>query len=596
MLRWLSIQGLALVDSVELEFAPGLNVLTGETGAGKSLVLGSVGLLLGDRADSAWLRAGESRGSVEGTFDLSRRPDLIEALRAQDVELEPSDSGSHVVLRREILADGRTRAFVNGRGVLLGQLRAVGDLLVDLHGQHEHQQLLDPARQADFFDTWAGTLEARRALEAERSAILEDRRRAAAAREALEKDRAEEESLRADAAELEALKLEPGEEEELLRDRERLLHKERILQALSEAIAQLSDEEAGAEARLRRAVKALRAGAMLDPGLGALVVEAEAASEAAASLGARAEEERARLLEEPLDLNRVEERLDRIHRLKRKHRADAAGLLALADDLRARVRSMEPGAEEVVRLERALESRIAAYGRDLEALTERRAARATAFERAAGALLARLGFGTARLRTALAGGAASDRSRPVIDPAPIPALEFEFQPNPGEPPRPLRRIASGGELSRVMLAVKSLMADRDRVAVLVFDEVDQGIGGAVGEEVGALLRDLGGKRQVLCITHLPLIAACAERQLQVAKAVVRGRTSTTVAPLTDAERVDEIARLLAGARATETTRTQARELLSGARAGAARGKHHAAKTAGARREPAAARRAAKGKG
>jgi DNA repair protein RecN (Recombination protein N) len=596
VLRWLSIQGLALVDSVELEFAPGLNVLTGETGAGKSLVLGSVGLLLGDRADSAWLRAGESRGSVEGTFDLSRRPDLIEALGEQEVEMEPSDSGAHVVLRREILADGRTRAFVNGRGVLLGQLRAVGDLLVDLHGQHEHQQLLDPARQADFFDAWAETLEARRALEIERSAILEDRRRAAAAREALEKDRAEEESLRADCAELDALKLEPGEEEALLRDRERLLHRERILQGLSEAIAPLSDEETGAEARLRRAAKALRAAAALDASLGGLVEEAEAASDAAASLGARAEEERARLLEEPLDLEGVEERLDRIHRLKRKHRADSAGLLALADELRSRVRSLEPGAEEAARLERALASRIATYDRGLDALAERRAARAAAFERAAGALLARLGFGAARLRTALAGAAAAGRSRAVIDPAPIPALEFEFQPNPGDPPRPLRRIASGGELSRVMLAVKSLMADRDRVAVLVFDEVDQGIGGAVGEEVGALLRDLGSKRQVLCITHLPLIAACAERQLHVAKAVARGRTSTTVAPLTDAERVDEIARLLAGARATETSRKQARELLSGARAGAARAKRPAPETESVRREPAAARRAAKGKG
>jgi DNA repair protein RecN (Recombination protein N) len=586
MLRWLSIQGLALVDSVELEFAPGLNVLTGETGAGKSLVLGSVGLLLGDRADPAWLRAGEARGSVEGTFDLSRRPDLVEALREHEIEPEEG----RVVLRREIGADGKTRAFVNGRGVLLAQLRAAGDLLVDLHGQHEHQQLLDPVRQTDFFDAWAGTAEERRALEAERAGILDERRRAAAAREALERDRAEEETVRADAAELDALKLEAGEEEALLRDRERLLHKERILQGLSEALAHLVEEETGAEARLRRAVRALRAGAALDPGLAALVEEAEAAADAAAALGSGAESERARLLEEPLDVERVEERLDRIHRLKRKHRVDAAGLLALAEDLRARVRSLEPGAEEVARLERALRARIEAYDLRLDSLAERRAARAAAFERAAGALLARLGFGKAGLRAAPGGGNAGDRSRPVIDPAPIPALEFEFQPNPGEPPRPLRRIASGGELSRVMLAVKSLMADKDRVGVLVFDEVDQGIGGAVGEEVGALLRDLGTKRQVLCITHLPLIAAYAERQLHVAKGVARGRTATTVAPLTDAERVDEIARLLAGARVSETTRKQARELLSGARGGATRSGGAAGE------ERPAARRAAKGKG
>lgn len=581
MLRWLSIQGLALVDSVELEFAPGLNVMTGETGAGKSLVLGSVGLLLGDRADAAWLRTGETRGSVEGTFDLSGRPDLVEALRALDVEPEED----RVVLRRELSSDGKSRAFVNGRGVLLAQLRAVGDRLVDLHGQHEHQQLLDPARQTDIFDAWAETEEKRRALETERHGLLEERRRVAAARTALERDRADEESLRADAAELEGLRLEEGEEETLLRDRERLLHKERILQGLSESIGLLGDEEAGAEVRLRRAVRALRAAAALDPGLDPLAEEADGTSEAVARVTLRAESERARLLEEPLDLDRVEERLDRIHRLKRKHRTDAAGLIVLAAELRSRVRSLEPGSEAVEQAERALQERTAAYDRAIDALAERRATRAASFERAAGALLDRLGFGSARL---LARPSAADRARPAIDPAPIPALEFEFQPNPGEPPRPLRRIASGGELSRVMLALKSLLADKDRVAVLVFDEVDQGIGGAVGDEVGALLRDLGAKRQVLCITHLPLIAAYAERQLQVAKATARGRTKTTVAPLEAEERVEEIARLLAGARASETTRAQARELLQGARRTTPAG------SAGTRR--AAPKRAAKGRG
>jgi len=584
MLRWLSIQGLALVDSVELEFARGLNVMTGETGAGKSLVLGSVGLLLGDRADMAWLRTGESRGSVEGTFDLAGRPDLVAALRV--LEIEPEED--RVVLRREISSDGKSRAFVNGRGVLLTQLRAVGDRLVDLHGQHEHQQLLDPARQTDIFDAWAETEEERRALEAERLQLLEERRRVADLRVSLERDRSDEETLRADAAELESLRLDEGEEEALLRDRERLLHRERILQGLSETVGLLGEEESGAETRLRRAVRTLRAVAALDPGLEPMVEEAEAASEAAARVTLHTESERARLLEEPLDLDRVEERLDRIYRLKRKHRTDAAGLIALTSELRARLRSLEPGAEALEQAERALRDRTAAYDRRLEGLSERRVARATAFERAAGALLARLGFGSARLLARTA--APADRARAVIDPAPIPALEFEFQPNPGEPPRPLRRIASGGELSRVMLALKSLLADKDQVAVLVFDEVDQGIGGAVGEEVGALLRELGGRRQVLCITHLPLIAAYAERQLQVAKSTARGRTATTVTPLTDEERVEEIARLLAGARASETTRAQARELLQGARrapAVNARG--------GTSRRPAA-RKAAKGRG
>ena len=564
MLVWLSIQGLALVDSVELEFAPGLNVLTGETGAGKSVVLGSVGLLLGERADATWLRAGATRGSVEGTFDLSGRGDLLTAVRALEVEAEEE----RVVLRREIAPDGKSRAFVNGRGVLLAQLRAIGDLLVDLHGQHEHQQLLHRDRQTDFFDTWAGTSEERGALLAERSAIAEERRRLREIEIAREKDLAEEESLRGDLAELLGANWKPGDEETLLRDRERLAHRERLLTSLTESLGALGDEEGGAEARLRRALKSLRSASALDSGLDGLTAEAEAVSESLGTLASRVESERERLLEEPLDLDSVESRLDQLHRMKRKHKTDLDGLIALRDLLRARVDALDPGGADVARLERRLNERIGEYDRRLEALTARRTERGAPFSSAVGALLGKLGFGSASLRAV---PAAADRNRPVIDPAPIPALEFEFQPNPGEPPRPLRRIASGGELSRVMLAIKSLMAERDQVAVLIFDEVDQGIGGAVGEEVGRLLRTLGARRQVLCITHLPLIAAHAQRQFRVSKSAgsskspAKGRTTTTVEPLEPGERVEEIARLLAGDRASETTRRQARELLDAAR-------------------------------
>ncbi len=589
MLVWLSIQGLALVDSIELEFAPGLNVLTGETGAGKSLILGSVGLLLGERADGTWLRQGAARGFVEGTFDLSARPDLLAAMRA--LEIEPEEE--RVVLRREIAADGRSRALVNGRTVLLTQLRAAGDLLVDLHGQHEHQQLLHADRQTDFFDTWAGTLEDRRALAAERAVLLEDRRRVQAARAVLERDRAEEENLRADLADLEAAALEPGEEEALLRDRERLAHRERLAVGLGDSLAAIADEDQGAEPRFRRAVKALRAAAALDPGLSALAADAESAAQTLASLAARIEEERDGLFEEPLDLDGLEERLARIHRLKRKHAADVAGLAALRLALRERVSSLDPGGADVEKQTRALAERTAAYDRRLDRLTAARGARLAPFSSAVGDLLGRLGFGKACLRAVGAVPVPPGRDRPAIDPAPIPALEFEFQPNPGEPPRPLRRIASGGELSRVMLAVKSLMAEKDQVSVLVFDEVDQGIGGAVGEEVGRLLSALGARRQVLCITHLPLIAAHAGRQFQVTKSTEKGRTATSVHPLEEEDRVEEIARLLAGARVSDTTRLQARELMQAA-ADSPRGSKRASVTR-ATSDAAPARRAARGK-
>src|SRR5258705_10054773 len=403
MLAWLSIQGLALVDSVELEFAPGLNVLTGETGAGKSLILGSIGLLLGERADASWLRAGEGRGSVEGTFDLSGRDDLIGGLRALDVEREEG----RVVLRREITADGKSRAFVNGRGVLLTQLRGVGDRLVDLHGQHEHQQLLHADRQADFVDRWAGTWEARREAESERAALTEERRRVRDARAALERDRADEEALRGDFGELEEAAFEAGEEETLLRDRERLAHREKLIASLTDAAAAIGDDDGGAETRLRRALKSVRAASALDSGLLNVAEEAEAVSESLAALSSRIESERDRLLEEPADLDRVERRLDRLHRLKRKHRTDLPGLLTLREELRARVRSLDPEGHDVARMERALTERTPSYDARVQSLVERRSARAAPFARAAGELLSRLGFGKAALLVSGENGAAA---------------------------------------------------------------------------------------------------------------------------------------------------------------------------------------------
>ncbi|MGE5176220.1 MAG: DNA repair protein RecN [Hyphomicrobiales bacterium] len=557
MLRSLSLEDLALVESVTLAFAGGLNVLTGETGAGKSLVVGSVGLLLGERADATWLRAGAKRASVEGVFDLTGRDDLARALEALDVETEEGC----VVLRREIAADGRSRAFVNGRGVLLGQLRAVGELLVDLHGQHEHQQLLRTERQTDFFDAWAGLHLERRSLETERDALLASRRALEERRIAFERDRDEEAALREDLAELEAAAGDFDREEELRRERDRLAHRERLLIGMGEALHALADDEDGAEARLHRASKALRAAAALDPGLAPVLDDADAAAEALAALTTRLEGERGRLAEEPLDLDDVESRLDRLRRLERKHRTDVAGLSAAHASLRERVSMLDPDGRGLAALEREHTERQDAFERRLDAFVAHRAERYAPFAREVGARLERLGFGKAALGV---GPVEADRSRAAIDPVPIPALEFAFQPNPGEPSRPLRRIASGGELSRVMLAVKSLMAERDQVAVLVFDEVDQGIGGAVGEEVGRLLRAIGDRRQVLCITHLPLIAAYGARHFVVAKGLRAGRTSTTVAPLEGADREAELARLLAGARVSETTLRQARELLRAA--------------------------------
>jgi DNA repair protein RecN (Recombination protein N) len=556
MLTWLSIQGLALVDRIELSFDPALNVLTGETGAGKSLILGSIALLLGERADPDWLRAGEDRGFVEGSFDLSERPDLLLAVRALEVELEED----RVIVRRELTGDGKNRALVNGRTVLISQLRKLGDLLVDLHGQHEHQLLLRAESQADFYDAWAGVFEERSVLEVERATIVEEGRALREARAAWERDRADEERLREDLAELTKASLEPDEEENLKGERERLRHRERIVELLRAARQSLAAEEGAAEGLVRRAARTLQSLASTVPDQGVLADQAESLLDSLHDLTGKIEDAEARALEEPLPLEQLETRLDLIHRLKRKHRSDFAGLLAMRDSLLARFPALDPGVQGLDPRDAALKRRMADFGRGVDGLVDKRRAEATRFEREVGARLQKLGFQKASLSVAFVESDEA-RDRPAIDPVTIPGLEFHFRPNAGEPPRSLRRIASGGELSRVMLAVKSLMAERDRVALLVFDEVDQGIGGAVGEEVGRLLRALASRRQVLCITHLPLIAAHGTRHFEVIKSTARGRTTTDVRMLTGKDREEEISRLLAGARVTETTRRQARELL-----------------------------------
>ena len=450
---------------------------------------------------------------------------------------------------------------MNGRTVLLSQLRQLGDLLVDLHGQHEHQLLLRPESQTDFYDAWADLSEERSVLARERAAVLEERHRLAEDRKAWERDREDEERVREDLAELRNAALAPGEEELLQEQRGRLRHRERMLESLRSARQALASEEGGAEGSVRRAAKTLRLLATTVPDQEALAAGAEALLDSVRDLTGRLEDAEETALEEPLPLDRLEARLDIIHRLKRKHRADLEGLLSLRESLEARARALDPGASASLDArESALTARATEFAGRLDRLIEKRRIESPRFEREVSSRLRRLGFQKASLSVE---GAEPEqgRDRPAIDPPPIPGVEFQFRPNAGEPKRPLKRIASGGELSRVMLAVKSLMAERDRVCVLVFDEVDQGIGGAVGEEVGRMLRALATRRQVLCITHLPLIAAHGARHFEVVKSTARGRTTTGVRALSGKEREEEISRLLAGARVTDTTRRQARELL-----------------------------------
>ena len=561
MLTELTVKSLAVVDEARLELGPGFVALTGETGAGQSLLVGAIGLLVGERADPGAIRAGEARARVEGRFTLDSR-----AVRAAvEVLLDgwgvPCEDGE-VVVRREIVREGRSRAWVNEAPVTLKALEELGAFLVDVHGQHEHQSLLRPDAQRDVLDRLAGA-----GPERETVALAHEAWRAAeealAAFEDTERRAAEQsDAWRFAHEELVAAKLVPGEDEALATRLARLRHAGKLVQALARARGALEgpDEATGRTAgggALHGAVeaeRALREAAAFDPSLAAL---ADECGQAAVTLG-----EVARTLEEavdpasldPAEAEAAEARHARIESLIRKHRRPLADLIAWRDELGVRLDALEDtDAARKRHVEAVRESR-SALDRAARALTAKRRKAATKLEKALPQELAAVGLARAAVTIEVA-----PLDMPSVHGAD--KVEFRFAPNAGEETRSLARIASGGETSRVMLALRTLVAAEDGVDALFFDEVDSGIGGAVARAVGERLARLGQVRQVLCVTHLPVIACQAERQFRVHKIEHGGRTLARVERVEGEERVGEIARMLAGDAASETTRRQARELL-----------------------------------
>lgn len=555
MLRELRIRNLAVIEQVTVPFAPGLNVLTGETGAGKSIVVDAVLLVRGARASADVIRTDADSALIEAVFERSAGPAaemLAEAGLGGDDEM--------LVIRRELSRTGRHRAFVNDSPVTLALLERLGDRLVEVHGQHEHQRLLEPAHQLDLLDRFAG-LEERRAGVAALHAGWQAAREALAGVQGLARDRAQREDLlRFQVGELDAARLRPGEADELRVERRRLQHAERFLAGLAEADARLDDDRDSARAHLGRASRLLGELARLDGGFAepaeAVNVALAQVDEALRALRALRES----VTGEPGRLQTVEDRLDALSRLHRKYgeseeamlefRAAAAAeleRLGRAEELRAEherahdaaSRALEDAAAELSRL------RVAA-GERLARLAEREV-RALGMERA----LFEVGIDR--------GGAAG------LSPRGWDRVEFRLSANPGEDPRPLARAASGGELSRAMLALRAVLSAGDEVATMVFDEIDAGIGGRTGGVVAERLAALAAGAQVLCVTHLPQIAARADHHLRVAKSVRGGRTRAAVAALDGGERVSELARMLGGE--TRAAVDHARELLARGRAG-----------------------------
>jgi len=551
MLRTLSIRDFAIVDSLELEFHLGFTVLTGETGAGKSILIDALALTLGERGDAAVVRAGRERADISAEFDIQPLPELVQWLRAAELEGDPG----LVLLRRVIDKNGRSRAFVNGRPATQSQLREAGEWLVDIHGQHAHQSLLKPDAQRTLLDVHAGLAP----LAAQVAAAYRQWQKLAQARTEYEthaaQRNAEREQLQWQVHELEQLALQPDEWEAVQAEHTRLAHAAGLIEGVQAALDTLSEADAaclpllsgtrarleallGYDARLREAAELIRSG------------EAQV-QEAVYALRHYAD----RVELDPQRLAAVEARMEAIHGSARKFRLAPRELPEHLRGLQARLAELE-------------------IASNLETLVrEEQQARASYFD-----LAAKLGAGRkkaaaklgkevtqAMQQLAMAGG----KFEVALNPYPpegsvhgAELVEFLVAANPGVEARALAKVASGGELSRISLAIQVITSKAALVPTLIFDEVDAGIGGGVAEIVGRLLKTLGRERQVLCVTHLPQVAAQADRQWSVSKFGVEGRVKTMVSVLDQKARIEEVARMLGGTEITSTTRKHAAEMLS----------------------------------
>jgi len=559
MLRELRIRNFAVVENLTVPFAPGFNVLTGETGAGKSILVDAILLLRGARAQTDVIRADAETAMVEAVFEVS--DGAVATLDEAGLPLEDGE----VVIRRELSRSGRHRAFVNDAAVTVGLLERLGDALVQVHGQHEHQRLLEPTRQLDVLDRFADAEPLRErfaalfAKHAEARAELERRRGAA-------RDRAQRQDLlRFQVSELDAARVRVGEDDELRTERRRLQHAERFAAGLQEVASLLHADAASATARLARAGRVLSDLGRLDPAFAAPAETLDAARAHVEDTLAAVRGLRDTIVFEPGRLEGIDERLDALTRLKRKYGDSEEALLRFRADAAAELDRLERHEELLAEDERRLaelEPEMVSAARALGAARREAAAKlGPRVQRE----LRQLGMDRAAFEVATIDLAAGDWGLRGAE-----RVEFRFTANPDEPNRPLARIASGGELARTMLALQVVLSGDDDAPTMVFDEVDAGIGGRAASVVGDKLAALGGSRQVLCVTHLAPIAALADQHVRVAKSVRGGRTRATTAVIAGDERAAEIARMLGGDASGAAALDHARALLRARRARPAR--------------------------
>ena len=555
MLTHLQIRDFAIVEAVELGFDRGFTVLTGETGAGKSILIDALILAVGGRADSGSVRHGAERAEISATFALAGNTAALAWLDEQSIEHE-----GECQLRRVVGADGRGRAYLNGLAVPVQSLRALGELLVDVHGQLEFQSLSRRGYQREALDG-SGQLAAQNAAVRSAHAAWQelDQRRASFEQHLRERE-GRRDLLRHFVTELQALDPKPGEAEAVIEERKRIASLGRLAEGSAQVEALLAGDDGGITSALARSQGIVRQLVGLDAALEPVAAQLEEATIAAREALSSLRRYTDALDADPARQDWIEARLAALEAVARKHRVELRELPQLRDTLAAELTGLEAGAVSEAELQQRLAAARDRYLAAAGLLTQARQGAATALDRKVTEFMQALG---------MPGGVFATRVEPH-DPPVFSAngndeIEFLVSANPGLPPRPLAKVASGGELSRISLALQVAAVEAAHLPCLVFDEVDAGVGGAVAEMVGRQLHELAGKGQVLCVTHLPQVASQSDHQLRVSKHVVRGKTATRIEILDGAARIEELARMLGGTTITDRTREHAREMLASAR-------------------------------
>ncbi len=550
MLTTLRIKNLALVSDLTLELQPGCNVITGETGAGKSIIIGALNLVLGERADRTLIRSGEESCSVEAVFDTKKLRAPLKIFLEEN-GLEPGDE-HQLVLKRTFTAAGTNRQFVNGSPTTLATLGSIGEWLVDMHGPHDHQSLLHAGKQLLILDAFGGLEKDRAAfgelirrrgvLENEKSALIVD-----------EKTYAQQlDLLRFQVQEISAARLQPDEEKSVEEEFNRASNAAKLLQLSQTALDALSENENSLLTQSGVIGRVLAELQRVDAGASPLAELHAQATETLRELQTELSRYADKVDVDPARLAELEERLNLLHTLKRKYGATLAEVIAFGDEAKQKLSALESRDAELARLHAALEKLDAEISSAGKKLSSARKKVIPQLAKAVSKQLEDLGFKQSKFDVALAGAVQPSASG-------LDEIEFQFAPNPGEPAKPLRAIASSGEMARVMLALKTVLAAEDEIPVLVFDEVDANVGGETANAVGEKMQQIAAKRQVFCITHLPQVAAPADAHYVVTKQVKNGRTISEITLLDKKSRVTELARMLGGQ--TDAARKHAEALL-----------------------------------